>query len=150
MQGHLRKLACTMFSRGVRRCQPFPSHLPNRCRPTGHPGLIECQRPVCCKDAILAMLRQRLWSKLTGFRDLSVLPRLSVHSATPRDQKISAWCVSDGDTFDAALTFIIRFGTKPMCAPRLPWPCANFLGTGILSSEYFRCPQKALGSKFGR
>jgi len=46
-------------------------------------------------------------------------------------------------TLTAALTFIIRFGTETMCAPRLPWPARLSAYRYPEYVNYF-VPQKAL------
>jgi len=90
--------------------------------------------------AIWHLTGQRLWvPKLTAYSpNLSGLPRLYGTFRYSADQDISHWAFLDGDTFDAAFDVHYQIlATKNRVRPRLPWACADFLRTGILSSEYF-------------
>lgn len=145
MQGHLRKLACTMLA-GVFGVVSLSQTSAQSLSTYGTPGLIEMPTARVLKDGDLAFTASAFGPNYRYSATFQVLPRLYGTFRYSRIKDISSSAVLDGDTFDRSFDVHYQIWDETDVRPAFAVGLRDFLGTGILSSEYF-VATKSFGSK---
>lgn len=112
----------------------------------GTPGLVEMPTAEVLNDGEFAFTASAFGPNYRYSATFQVLPRVYGTFRYSQIKNISSSSFLDGDTFDRSFDIHVQLSDEKLYLPAFAVGLRDFLGTGILSSEYF-VATKSFGSK---
>lgn len=145
MQGCTKKIASALLFAGI--CAAGASNVAAQSLTTyGTPGLVEMPTAEVLNDGEFAVTGSAFGPNYRYTATFQVLPRVYGSFRYSRIKDISTSATLDGDTFDRSFDIHYQISDESLYLPAFAVGLRDFLGTGILSSEYF-VATKSFGSK---
>lgn len=144
MQGCPRKLASALLVAAGTMCAS--SAFAQSLTTYGTPGLIEMPTAEVLNDGELAFTASAFGPNYRYSATFQVLPRIYGTFRYSQIKNINTGAFLDGDTFDRSFDIHYQISDESLYLPAFAVGLRDFLGTGILSSEYF-VATKSFGSK---